>query len=91
MLTRESYVKHSSLMLVRGNVGRVTKLGVVIWGKWARFGRGSNITLQNHNSPIGNSPFSHTRCELPERSRSLRIEPATTSALTASPLVFVFP
>jgi hypothetical protein len=30
MLTRESYVKHNSLMLVQGNVGRVKELGVVI-------------------------------------------------------------
>jgi hypothetical protein len=30
MLTRESYVKYNSRMLVQGNVGRVTKLGVGI-------------------------------------------------------------
>ena len=40
MLTRESYVKHNSRMLVQGNVGRVKKLGVVI----GKSGRGSNIT-----------------------------------------------
>jgi hypothetical protein len=30
MLTRESYVKHNSLMLVQGNVERVKKMGVVV-------------------------------------------------------------
>jgi hypothetical protein len=35
MLTRESYVKHNSLMLVQGNVGRIKKLGVVV-GKSGR-------------------------------------------------------
>jgi hypothetical protein len=30
MLTRESYVKYNSLMLVQGHIGRVKKLGVVI-------------------------------------------------------------
>ena len=30
MLTRESYVKHNSLMLVEGDIGRVKKLGVVV-------------------------------------------------------------
>jgi hypothetical protein len=44
---RESYVKHNSLVLVHGNVGRVKKLGVVV----GESGRGLNITLQNHNSP----------------------------------------
>jgi hypothetical protein len=53
MLTRESYVKHNSLMLVQGNVGRVKKLAVVV----GKSGRGLNITLRNHNSPVGNSPL----------------------------------
>ena len=44
---RESYIKHNSLMLVQGNVGRVKKLGVVV----GENGRGSNITLRNYNSP----------------------------------------
>jgi hypothetical protein len=44
---RESYVKHNSVVLVQGNVGRVKKLGVVV----GESGRGLNITLQNHNSP----------------------------------------
>jgi hypothetical protein len=32
------------------------KLGVVV----GKSGRGLNITLQNHNSPVGNSPSGHT-------------------------------
>ena len=55
-------------MLVQGNVRRVKKFGVVA----GESGRGLNITLRNHNSPVGNSPFSHTPCyayvsELPEK------------------------
>jgi hypothetical protein len=53
MLTRERYVKRNSLMLVQGNVGKVKKLGVVV----GKSGRGSNITLRNHNSPISQSPL----------------------------------
>jgi hypothetical protein len=50
MLTRESYVKHISLMLVHGNIGRVKKLAVVV----GESGRGLGVvslTLRNHNSP----------------------------------------
>ena len=51
-------------MLVQGNVGRVKKLGVVI----GESGRGlgvvrtqlSEIITLRDNSPVGNSPFSHT-------------------------------
>ena len=43
-------------MLVQGNVGRVKKLDVVV----GESRRGLNITHRNHNSPVGNSPFSHT-------------------------------
>ena len=52
MLTKESYVKHNSLMLVQGNVGRVNKLGVVV-GKVGvvRTELSEIITLRNHNSP----------------------------------------
>ena len=46
MLTRESYIKHNSLMLVQGIVGRVKKLGVVVGDSE----RGLNITLRNRNS-----------------------------------------
>ena len=40
MLTRESYVKHNSLMLVQGNVGRVKKLGVVVSAFFKEFSLG---------------------------------------------------
>jgi hypothetical protein len=43
MLTRESYIKHNSLMLVQGNVERVKKMGVVIGKSGRGFGRGSLI------------------------------------------------
>jgi hypothetical protein len=58
MLTRESYVKYNSLMLVQGqHIGRVKKMGVVI----GESGRGSNITLQNHKYPLYNPSFSQSR------------------------------
>jgi hypothetical protein len=43
-----------------GNIGRVNKLVVVV----GESGRGLNIILRNHNSPVDNSPFSHTWLDL---------------------------
>jgi hypothetical protein len=54
MSTRESYVKHNSLMLVQGNVGRVKKLGVVV----GKSGRGLNITLRLAG-PLAEPPQLH--------------------------------
>ena len=48
-------------MLIQVNIRRVKKLGVAV----LKSGRGSDITLENHNSrdnsPLHNSPFSRSR------------------------------
>ena len=57
MLTRESYVKHNSLMLVQGNVGRVKKLGVIISAFFKEFSLGGQNREKRQNEKYEPSRF----------------------------------